>query len=231
MRLVLGDGLLGSNLLKNTNYKCVSRKRNGIDFSTNIKAYLEVFDAIKPKTIINCIANTNTYTGTKEEHFIPNYNRVVDLVEYCNKNDIKLVHISTDYVYANSEENAKETSTLHPIDTFYGISKMEADLYVSANSKDYLTIRTSFKPNPFPYNQVVEQVGNFDYVDVISKLIIDLIGRDSKGVYNVGTAKKTMLTLAKQTNEEITIRQPIHEKMPNDISMNINKMERIIYGV
>lgn len=231
MKVVLGAGMLGGQLIRTTNFNCLSRKQNGIDFNTNIQEYFNCLDILKPKTIINCIANTDTYGGTKEEHFTPNYYRVIDLVEYCNKKDIKLVHVSSDYVYANSEENAKETTLLNPIDTFYGISKMLSDLYVQQYSKDYLVIRTSFKPNPFPYTHAVEQVGNFDYVDIISKLIIELICKNVSGVFNVGTYKKTMFTLAKQTNKNIVVRAPIHEKMPKDISMDISKLERVIYGV
>jgi dTDP-4-dehydrorhamnose reductase len=231
MKLVLGDGMLGSQLVKDSAYQYISRKKNGIDFNSNIESYFELISFLKPTTVINCIANTDTYNGTKEEHYTPNYHRVIDLVKYCNKNKIKLVHISSDYVYANSEENAKETSTLNPIDTYYGLSKMEGDLYVQNNSNDFLTIRTSFKPNPFPYNKVVEQIGNFDYVDVISKLIITLIGHGACGVYNVGTNKKTMYKLASMTRSDLSFREPIHEKMPKDISMNITKLERVLYGV
>ena len=229
--LILGDGMLGAQLLKEYNCSFISRKKDKIDFNTQIQSYLDIIKQYKTKSIINCIANTNTYSGTKDEHFIPNYYRVIDLVEFCNKENIKLVHISSDYVYANSKENSKEDDVLNPIDTYYGISKMMGDNYVQTHSNDYVVIRTSFKPNPFPYNKVVEQIGNFDYVDVISKLIFSLLSRNVSGVYNVGTEKKDMYKLAYKTRSDIYLTDPIHEKMPKNISMNIKKMESVLYGV
>ena len=73
-RLILGDGLLGSELSKKTGWDSISRKKDGINF-INLKSY-ESF--LKPyEEIINCIAYTNTYDMNRELHWDINYGGVV----------------------------------------------------------------------------------------------------------------------------------------------------------
>ncbi len=230
--IILGDGLLGSELRKQTGWDYISRKSHGFDFATDIEYYFNIIRYNEYDVVVNCIANTNTYGGSEEEHNILNHIRVHDLVNFCNEENIKLVHISTDYLYANSNSNAKETDEIKPIKTHYGQFKNYGDYVVEMFSKNFLTIRTSFKPNPFPYDSVVDQIGNFDYVDVISNLIIKLIIKDAKGIFNVGTEKKTMLELALRTNKNAKLNEKtLNPLMPKDITMNIKKMESILYEV
>ena len=91
-----------------------------------------------------------------------------------------------------------------------------------------MTIRTSFKPNPFPYNKAVPQIGNFDYVDVISSLIIKLIEKNASGVFNVGTEKKTMLDLAKRTVLDVGSCDSYNVLMPKDVSMDLTKLKEFL---
>ena len=56
--LVLGDGLLGSELLKQTNWEYVSRKKNNKD----LYSLLPIIVSNEADVIVNCIANTNTYS-------------------------------------------------------------------------------------------------------------------------------------------------------------------------
>jgi dTDP-4-dehydrorhamnose reductase len=96
------------------------------------------------------------------------------------------------------------------------------------NNNDYLICRCSFKPKPFPYNKGwIDQYGNFDYVDVIADLVIQLINKNANGLYNVGTEKKTIYQLAKQTNSNI-ISEFRPNNVPSDISMNIDKLKLML---
>ena len=226
--IILGDGLLGTELRKQTGWDFISRKSHGFDFSTDIEYYFNIIRYNEYDVVINCIANTDTYGGDEQEHLSINAGRVLDLVNFCNEEKIKLVHISTDYLYTNSKPDAKETDPLLPLDTFYGHSKNIGDMYASTRSNDSLMIRTSFKKTPFQYPTAVPQVGNFDYVDVIAKLIIQLIEKDAKGIFNVGTEKKTMLELAHRTNPFVVLGEPNNPKMPKDISMDISKMKEFL---
>jgi dTDP-4-dehydrorhamnose reductase len=217
--LIMGNGLLGAELQKQTGWDMISRKDYGIDI-TDPMSYL--FLAAKYDTIINCIAYTGTYCASKEPAWSVNYLAVMDLVDECNKGNKKLIHISTDYVYSHSMRFASEDDVPAHLNTWYGYTKLLADAYIQARAEDYLLIRTSFKPRPFPWDKAwVDLKGNFDYVDVITAKIIDLIRDGATGVYNVGTEFKSMHALAIQTKPDCE--EAWHESEPFDVSMNLDK--------
>ena len=221
--IILGDGLLGTEIRKQTNWNFISRKAHGFDFITSS------FDCLNDyEVILNCIANTNTYGGDLQEHFQVNCDSLLKLVDYCNNHSKKLIHISTDYLYTHSIEDAKETDKCIPLETAYGYSKFAGDFVVSNYCKKHLIIRTSFKVTPFQFPKAVYQIGNFDYVDVISSLIIQLIEKEAEGIFNVGTEKKSMLELAERTRKDIFLGSSINSKMPTNISMDISKMKEFL---
>jgi len=217
--LIIGDGLLGSEIVKQTSWDCVSRKRGTIDISDpsswNFNNY---------KVIINCIANTNTYSNDKKSHWDINYKFVYDLIQYCNLHKIKLIHISTEYLYTHSINNATEEDVPVHCRNWYGYTKLLGDGIVQLLSDDYLICRCMHKPTPFIHKEAwIDQVGNFDYVDIISSLIIKSINKDLKGVYNIGTDTKTMYDLALKTNSNVVPSMaPI--QVPNNISMSVEKL-------
>lgn len=220
--LVLGDGLLGSEIVKQTNWDYISRKKDGFDIRNRD------FNFVGYDTIVNCIAHTDTYSDNKENNWDINYKGVADLVDYCNIHNIKLVHISTDYVYTNSIANATENDIPIHGNNWYSYTKLLADAYIELKSKNYLICKGTHKPNPFPYtNAWIDQFGNFDYVDVIASLIINLIISNNFGIFNVGTELKSMFDLANKTNKIV---QPSlkPEHVPNNLTMNISKLKNLI---
>ncbi len=94
-------------------------------------------------------------------------------------------------------------------------------------SNNYLICRCTHKPNPFPFDGAwIDQIGNFDYVNVISDLIIKLIKLNSSGLYNVGTETKTMFELASKTKDVNKLFSPLH--IPKNTSMDIDKLNKTI---
>ncbi len=221
--IILGDGLLAKQIELQTGWSFVSRKKDKIDFNNESTYFhfLQDYDVI-----LNCIANTDTYSKNKEEHWNTNYKAVSRLTDYCHDNHKKLVHISTDFVYANSSGVPTEDDVPVHAENWYSYTKLLADSYIELKGRDYLIIRCSHKPTPFPYPKAFANVsGNFDYVDVISKKIIQLIEKDAKGIYNVGTPSKTLHMLASKTVDTI---QPAlaPEHMPTNLRMNITKQTK-----
>lgn len=222
--VVLGDGLLGTELSNRLKSESFSRKKNNFDvlyfdeWCENLANY---------NIIINCIANTNTYSNDRKLHWDVNYKFVHHLIEYCNKYEKKLIHISTDYVYSFSDENAGEDDVPVHNKSWYGYTKLLSDGLIQLLSNNYLICRCTHKMNPFPYEEAwIDQIGNFDYVDEITNLIIQLIETDAKGVYNVGTQLKTMFELANKTKKVKKIFSPTH--VPKNTSMNIDKLKKQI---
>jgi dTDP-4-dehydrorhamnose reductase len=222
--LILGDGLLGSELIKQTGWDYISRKKNGFDF-TKIGTYTHLLKGYN--IIINCIACTDTYSNDKTKHWNVNYKAVADLVSFCNLNQIKVIHISTDHIYTNSEPNASEETVPQHLGTWYGYTKLLGDAHVQMLADNYLVIRESHKPYPFPYEQAWDdQLTNGDYVNIIASLIIKLINSNASGVYNVGTEEKTWYSLTKEEFNTIPSNSPINA--PDNITMDLTKLNNEI---
>ena len=88
--------------------------------------------------IVNCVANTDTYSKKRGPHWDINYKGTSDLVDFCNKWNVKLVQISTDYVYAGGMPNKSEDDVPVHQDTWYSYTKLLSDAHVQLKSKDYL---------------------------------------------------------------------------------------------
>ena len=100
--LILGDGKLATELVKQTGWDYISRKKDNFDF-TDINSYKHML--LSYDIIINCIGQTQTYSTERQLNWDINYVGVIHLVNYCNEKSIKLIHISTDYIYANAKNN------------------------------------------------------------------------------------------------------------------------------
>lgn len=222
--LVLGDGMMGRKIVELTKWDYNSRKKDGIDF-VNIDSYKNLLCGYD--IIFNCIGHTDTYDKDREIHWNVNYKGVVDLVDHCNMYGYKLVHISTDYIYSNSVSLATEEDIPVHCKNWYAYTKLIADAYVQLKLKDYLLFRCSFKHYPWLYdNAITTQLGNFDFVEVIAKQMIQLIEKQLCGVYNLGTEVKTIYDLAKRSNPNVIPSDRIlNESMPLDITMNLKKFK------
>jgi len=223
--LIIGDGLLGSEIIKQTGWDYISRKKDQIDF-TDISTYKEKLSNYD--TILNCVGFTKTYSDDNETVRKINYEGVIGLSDYCEKENKKLVHISTDYVYTNSKNNSTENDLPLISPNWYTYYKLLSDEYIVSKNNNFLVCRCSFKPNPFPYeNAWVDHIGNFDYVDVISTLLIQLINKNAKGLFNVGTEIKSIYDLAIKTNSKVT-KSFKPEMVPSNVSMDVTKLTKFL---
>jgi len=219
--LILGDGLLGKEIKKQTNWDSISRSTHNIDFKDVVSCYRYLKDY---DIILNCIAHTDTYDKNKEDHWDINFKAVSRLCDWCNDNDKKLVHISTDFVYANSSNIPSENDIPVHAENWYSYTKLLGDGYIELKAKDYLIIRCGHKPTPFPYTEAyTDIIGNFDYVNVIANKIINLIKSKKGGIYNVGTETKSIYELAQKTVPSV---KPSNSKknMPKDVRMDCKKL-------
>ena len=225
--LVLGDGKLASEIIKQTGWDYISRKKDNLDIVNDFGkvAYKLQFNY---DVILNCIANTDTYSDDSKSMTDINYQFVTNLVKECNKYpDKKLVQISTDYVYANSVENASETDAPSPSNNWYSVTKLFADEYVKMFSNNYLICRLSHKPYPFPFDGAWDDVyTNADYTPIISDLVIQLINKGATGLYNVGTEKKTIYDLASKSKYVRKTTSPPH--IPKNVTMNLTKLNEFL---
>ena len=226
--IVLGKGKLGGEIVKQTgwDYLCRAEHEITIDNFDEWKNKMDGYDVV-----VNCIANTDTYSDNKEKHWKANYELVTFLAEYCDDNGKKLVHISTDYLYQNSVDDATEEDEPLFEHTWYMFTKLLADEYLKEHAKNYLICRLSHKPYPFPYESAwVDIVTNADYTPVIAGLVIELIKNGAEGLYNVGTERKTIYELAQRTNKSV-LKSIAPPHIPKNVTMNISKMENFLKQV
>ena len=231
--VILGDGLLGSELAHQTNWDTISRKVDRFDL-TDVKTFdllLETYDGMMQRAkydiIVNCIANTDTYSKDRQAHWDVNYKGVAELTDFCNYWGIKLIHISSDYVYANSSGVPSEEDIPVHQETYYAYTKLLADAYIELKSRDYLVVRATHKEYPFKHKIAwIDQLGNFDYVDQIASLIIKLVNSGASGMYNVGTELKSIYDLAKRTAKDVKA-SLAPSPVPTNTQMNLDKFNSI----
>jgi nucleoside-diphosphate-sugar epimerase len=186
---LLGDGLIGTGLNQywggsNFEYKQFSRKLTETDFM-DFKALEK---ALLPYDIIvNTIAHTDTKDKGKNTHWNINFVLSAFLADFCANFNKRLVHISTDYVYAGSPSNADEQEVLVPFGNWYSCSKLMADNYIELKCDDYLVIRTAHKLSPFPFkNGYINVIGSFQSICNSVSQIAFLTKVGAKGVFNIG---------------------------------------------
>lgn len=121
---------------------------------TNLDMVNTLFDAVKFDFCINCAAYTNVEQAEKspEIAFKVNAEGVKALAVACKTNSVKLVHISTDYVFdGEKEEGYLPVDKPNPINE-YGKSKLKGEQYIEKILKEFLIIRTSWLYSEFGKN-------------------------------------------------------------------------------
>lgn len=92
---------------------------------------------------------------------------------------------------------------------------------------DWVILRTAFRPRPFPYDTVpIDFYTIGDYIDVIAKLLIKRLKKPTtNNIEYIGTGKKTMYSLAKQTKPDI--RKTTIKKMNALLPFNVQSLEEL----
>ena len=158
--LVTGrNGQLGSEIHSISeqydNFEFIFTSSLNLDIS-NEEAVFSFFNNHQFDAVINCAA----YTAVdKAEDELENANAVNHLgvqyiVENCEQKNIRLIHISTDYVFDGSNNVAyKETDPVSPIGV-YGKTKRLGEEVILNSSLNALIIRTSWVYSTFGNNFV-----------------------------------------------------------------------------
>ena len=166
--LVTGsNGQLGKSLKcligqSSLNHEFVFVTREQLDL-TNFNNVRNLIEKNKFDIIINCAAYTSVdkaETEKKQANLI-NHFSVCNLAEIARDNHIKLIHISTDYVFDGSKlESYDETDIASPLNV-YGKTKLDGENAIfSIMQFDALIIRTSW----------VYSIHGNNFVDTILKL-------------------------------------------------------------
>lgn len=208
--LVCGaSGLLGReicNKLKNENIKFIGTYNNNHTKEENYYNFNEIDEIIeneKPTIIINCIVNRIVDDCENKWNDIKNVN--IDISDKLSKYFIKIIHISTDYVFDGNNSPYHDNSITNPKQN-YGISKLISELRIINNTTNYLIIRVPVlftEKNKNLNENAITQIGkkimdltnkniNEDnicvrrpvYIPIFVDFIYDSIINDYKGIYH-----------------------------------------------
>ena len=119
-----------------------------------VKNFIKIY---KINVIINCAAYTAVNKAEKEPTLADaiNHLAVANFAKLSKENNIKLIHISSDYVFdGNSQEPYTETDTPNP-QSVYGQTKLDGELAIQKiNPANSIIIRTSWLYSKFGNNFV-----------------------------------------------------------------------------
>lgn len=201
-----GNGQLGceiNQLSYKYNYDWLFTDTDIFDISDlmNINVFL---DKCNPDVIINCAAYTavdNAEVDFEKANTI-NHKAVELIAQWSKKNNCKLIHISTDYVYdGTSFTPVKEDMQANPVNN-YGKTKLFGDIACLKNNPSSIIIRTCWLYSSFCKNFVTnminlmkskselkvinDQVGSPTYAGDLAKTILDLITHKNwiPGIYH-----------------------------------------------
>ena len=226
-----GKGNLATEILN------VNKKHNIFAISKNklnvydINQLDKVVKKIKPDIFIHTAALTRPmikHINSPDDSIKNNIIGTSNVVLTCIKYNIKLIYISTDYVYPCTEGNYSENSALFPVNE-YAWSKLGGECAVKLY-KNSLILRMALCQKPFPHPKALVDVKkSYLYMDKAASIILKLI--DEKGIINVGGETMSPFEFAKHNNpniEKIYLNEVKDVKMGKDASMNISKLKKIL---
>lgn len=226
-----GNGLLGSE------FKKIRPDINYTDYEDfNVLNYDQMKAYVEGKgfeLIIHAAAFTSPPRIDKDplEALEVNIAGTANVVKLCIDFDMRLIYISTDYVFKGDVGYYKETDPVYPVNK-YAWSKLGGECAVRMYDKS-LIIRTTFGPNVFPYEKAfIDQWTSRESVSVIAKMINKLIDKDITGIIHVGGERKTVYAYAKSLDESRNIGElslnDVSFAVPVDTSLNCDKYNDMI---
>ncbi len=116
-----------------------------IDF-TKPDEVVRLIKKIKPDLIYNAVAYTDVDKAEQEPEkaMLVNSHTPGEIANYCKKNNVPLIHFSTDYVFDGDKNTLyTEEDIPNPINV-YGKTKLDGEFAIIESGCDYLIFRTSW---------------------------------------------------------------------------------------
>lgn len=199
-----GKGLLAQEIYKhNQEFKIILLSKNEMNVTNRDQIEKQIL-IHKPDIFLHCAAMTHPMEGHRENPVESIENNIIgsaNVAAICANKNIKLVYISTDWVYPNRMNNHEEEPLLPT--TNYGWSKLGGECAIQMIS-DHLILRCSFTRRPYKFSRAfVDVYKSYLYVDEIAPLILKLIAKECEGIYNVCGKTTTAYDFAKRSNPEV----------------------------
>lgn len=206
-----------NEVYRNSNIKALSSKELDI---TDFERVMECVNEFEPKLIINCAAFTNVDNCEMDRESALRINALgpKNLAIAAERISVKLIHISTDYVFSG---NGKQPLTEYDIpspNTVYGKTKLLGESYIREHCSKYFIIRTAWLYGRFGKNFVFtiinaakekrhlevvdDQIGSPTNAEDLAYHILNIGLTEEYGIYNcTGEAQCSWYEFAKKIIE------------------------------
>ncbi|MDH3440814.1 MAG: sugar nucleotide-binding protein [Gammaproteobacteria bacterium] len=226
MRILLtgGSGLLGTEILK-LDANIEAPTRNDLDI-TDDEAVADYIRSSQPDIVLHAAAITNNRDIETDpaEAVDVNIHGTTSIARACIGTRIRLVYLSTDYVYRGDRGNYLETDEVLPTN-LYAWTKLGGEAAVRS-VPNHLIIRTSFGGNSFPYPVAFsDKWSSKEYVDVIAPEILEAACSPLTGVLNIGGPRRTIYEYASSRNRDVRKikREDSVFESPADTSLDLSR--------
>ena len=225
-----GTGRFGQILKKiKTNHLIYFPSKKELDI-LNYNKIEKYFKRKKPSIVIH-LAGLSRPMKIHEK----NINKSIDLnivgtaniTKACSQKKIKLIYLSTNYVYPGTKGNYKENDPVKPVNN-YAWSKLggEASVQLYKNS---LILRVCMTEKPFIHKKAFGNAKtSFLYQDEVAKIIFKLLSK--KGIINIGGKSQFIYDFAKKDNKSIKkiFWKKGLDNFPKNSSINTSKLKTLI---
>ena len=234
MRLaVLGcNGFVGRNLIRHLNYLGLHPTPLSRPFRYETADYNIIINTAGYKEILGCDKNMNRAVDDN-----------VRLLFQLSQTPGKIIHISTDYVFNDSQTPKNENTVPNP-NTTYGITKLAGEILLGKAKKDHLIIRTGglYDKDHWLMTDCMIKIRNnikveaFDdvvntptYIGSLAKYLIYAMSKNITGIRHYsdaetlsryGLMKKIAKKMLLDDNLIIRCKKPAHVNIPRDLSLS-----------
>jgi dTDP-4-dehydrorhamnose reductase len=216
--LIFGTGFLGTKLINSFSkiHEVVGADITPLEENikkvdaTNEKEIRILIEIEKPDVVIDTIALTSSQSCEENPTLCRklNYETAKNISHICKEKNIKMIFISSSYVFDGNKGNYSETDFVFPSNK-YSETKIYAEKEVS-KLRDYLILRVDLM---YGYNGPNKKNGVFDkilsreeikinnpnqlrqpvFVDDLSEVILILLDKKEKGIFHVAGPDKIFL--------------------------------------
>jgi dTDP-4-dehydrorhamnose reductase len=151
-----------------------------------------------------------------------------NVARLCYEFDIKMIYISTDYVYAGDTGDYKETDPVKPFNN-YGRSKLGGEC-ATAMCPHSLILRMGMTSDVFPHEYAFTDVYKSSiYSKDAARITLMLL--DEQGIINVGGPKTDIYSFVSPNNPHVqpTTLGKTNVRVGKDSSMDVTKMRKLLH--
>ena len=197
----------------------------------NFKKIREYLKKVKPDILIHAAGLSRPmkiHTDDIKKSIDLNIIGTANITKACSEKNIKLIFLSTSYIYPDKKGNYKESDAILPSNN-YAWSKLGGEAAVQMY-KNSLILRLSMTAKPFIHKKAFTNVKtNFIYHDEVANLLLKLL--KNKGIINIGGKIQSIYNFAKKENYKIKksfLKKKNKNLIPMNATMDVSKLKKIL---